>query len=93
MAMGPFATMDLSGNDVCYAIRKRQEVEGSGKANSELLDRVAEMGRYGQKTGAGFAMPPPIVPAPMTATLAISRGAVPAGMPSISAAFRSPAAI
>jgi len=54
MAMGPFATMDLSGNDVCYAIRKRQEAEGAGRPDSEILDRVAEMGRYGQKTGAGF---------------------------------------
>ena len=54
MAMGPFATMDLAGNDVGYAIRKRQAIERPGRAHSKIPDRVAEMGRLGQKTGAGF---------------------------------------
>jgi len=54
MAMGPFATMDLAGNDIGYAIRQRLIVERPDRANSKIPDRVAELGRYGQKTGAGF---------------------------------------
>jgi 3-hydroxyacyl-CoA dehydrogenase len=54
MAMGPFATMDLAGNDIGHGIRKRQAVERPDRINSKIPDRVAEKGRYGQKTGAGF---------------------------------------
>jgi len=54
MAMGPFATMDLAGNDIGLAIRKRRAIEQPDRPYSKIPDRVAELGRYGQKTGAGY---------------------------------------
>jgi len=53
MAMGPFAVMDLAGMDVGYRIRKRQG-RPEGKRYSAIADKVVEMGRHGQKTGAGI---------------------------------------
>jgi 3-hydroxyacyl-CoA dehydrogenase len=59
--MGPFATGDLAGLDVSYRIRKerRAKREASGappdpRRAPVLPDRIAEMGRHGQKTGAGW---------------------------------------
>jgi 3-hydroxyacyl-CoA dehydrogenase len=59
--MGPFATGDLAGLDVSYRIRKERQarLEAAGAAPdwrrySPLADRVVEMGRHGQKTGAGW---------------------------------------
>lgn len=47
-AMGPFAMSDLAGLDVGWRIRQ-------GKGMKEpIADRLCEMGRFGQKTGAGF---------------------------------------
>jgi 3-hydroxyacyl-CoA dehydrogenase len=46
--MGPFAMGDLAGLDVGWRIRK-----GKG-AKSPVADRLCEMGRFGQKTGAGY---------------------------------------
>jgi 3-hydroxyacyl-CoA dehydrogenase len=46
--MGPFAMGDLAGLDVGWRIRK-----GKG-AKSAVADRLCEMGRFGQKTGAGY---------------------------------------
>jgi 3-hydroxyacyl-CoA dehydrogenase len=46
--MGPFAMGDLAGLDVGWRIRK-----GTG-AKSAVADRICEMGRFGQKTGAGY---------------------------------------
>jgi 3-hydroxyacyl-CoA dehydrogenase len=54
MAMGPLATMDLAGNDIGYAIRKRRAVEQPDRPYSQIPDLIAELGRYGQKTGAGW---------------------------------------
>jgi 3-hydroxyacyl-CoA dehydrogenase len=55
MAMGPFATGDLAGLDVGWRIRKEyRHLEKPGIRQPFADDRVCEMGRYGQKTGAGW---------------------------------------
>jgi len=48
LPMGPFAMSDLAGLDVGWRIRK-----GKG-LKSPVADRLCEMGRFGQKTGAGY---------------------------------------
>jgi 3-hydroxyacyl-CoA dehydrogenase len=53
-AMGPFRMGDLAGNDIGWAIRKRRAVEKPGLRYSRTADLLCEMGRYGQKTGAGW---------------------------------------
>ncbi len=54
-AMGPCATSDLAGLDVGWRIRKGQPKPPPGERYSGAVgDRLAEMGRYGQKTSAGF---------------------------------------
>jgi 3-hydroxyacyl-CoA dehydrogenase len=53
-AMGPFRMGDLAGNDIGWAIRKRRYVEKPGMRYSRTADLLCEMGRYGQKTGAGW---------------------------------------
>jgi 3-hydroxyacyl-CoA dehydrogenase len=69
-AMGPFRMGDLAGNDIGWAIRKRRYVEKPGMKYSASADRLCELGRYGQKTGAGWydyvpgkrdAIPSPVV--------------------------------
>ena len=69
-AMGPFRMGDLAGNDIGWAIRKRRYVEKPGLRYSRTADLLCEMGRYGQKTGAGWydyapgkrdAVPSPVV--------------------------------
>ena len=54
--MGPFRMFDLAGLDVGWRIRKRRLAEGklSAVRDSEIGDRLCELGRYGQKTGAGI---------------------------------------
>jgi 3-hydroxyacyl-CoA dehydrogenase len=54
LAMGPFRMGDLAGNDIGWAIRKRRYVEQPGMRYSKTADLLCEMGRYGQKTGAGW---------------------------------------
>ena len=54
VAMGPFRVGDLVGNDVSWAIRKRRRAERSDFKASTLPDRLCELGRLGQKTGAGW---------------------------------------
>ncbi len=70
MAMGPFRMGDLAGNDIGWAIRKRRYLEKPGMRYSRTADLLCEMGRYGQKTGAGWydyvpgkrdAIPSPVV--------------------------------
>jgi len=53
--MGPFAMGDLAGLDVGWRIRKRRHAEKppSGRY-SKVADALCELGRYGQKTGAGY---------------------------------------
>jgi 3-hydroxyacyl-CoA dehydrogenase len=70
MAMGPFRMGDLAGNDVGWYIRKRRYVEKPDIRYSKTADLLCEMGRFGQKTGAGWydyvpgkrdAIPSPVV--------------------------------
>ncbi len=69
-AMGPFRMGDLAGNDIGWAIRKRRYVEKPDMKYSASADKLCELGRYGQKTGAGWydyqagkrdAIPSPVV--------------------------------
>src|SRR6266849_5654067 len=48
LPMGPFAMSDMAGLDVGWRIRK-----GLG-TTSAVADRICELGRFGQKTGAGY---------------------------------------
>ncbi len=54
MAMGPNTVGDLAGLDIGYHARR----EWSGRPDDlrfyRVSDRLAELGRYGQKTGRGF---------------------------------------
>jgi 3-hydroxyacyl-CoA dehydrogenase len=70
MAMGPLATGDLAGLDVGWRIRKEyRHLEKPGVRQPFAEDRLCELGRYGQKTGAGWyqydsqrhATPDPVV--------------------------------
>jgi len=55
MAMGPLAVGDLGGLDVAYRIRKEyRHLEKLGARQPFLEDRLVEMDRLGQKTGAGW---------------------------------------
>jgi 3-hydroxyacyl-CoA dehydrogenase len=45
---------DLAGNDVGWYIRKRRYVEKPKLRYSKTADLLCEMGRFGQKTGAGW---------------------------------------
>ncbi|MBL8305405.1 MAG: enoyl-CoA hydratase/isomerase family protein [Rubrivivax sp.] len=54
MAMGPFRMGDLAGNDIGWAIRKRRYVEKPHMRYSKTADLLCELGRFGQKTGAGW---------------------------------------
>jgi 3-hydroxyacyl-CoA dehydrogenase len=53
-AMGPFRMSDLAGNDIGWAIRKRRYQEQPDMRYPRVADRLCEMGRFGQKTGAGW---------------------------------------
>jgi 3-hydroxyacyl-CoA dehydrogenase len=53
MAMGPFRTMDLAGQDIGWNIRARRARTQPERPYSQFLDRIYELGRLGQKTGAG----------------------------------------
>ncbi len=53
-AMGPFRMGDLAGNDIGWAIRKRRAVERADMKYSRTADKLCELGRFGQKTGAGW---------------------------------------
>jgi 3-hydroxyacyl-CoA dehydrogenase len=68
--MGPFRMGDLAGNDVGWYIRKRRYQERPDMKYPRLMDKVCELGRFGQKTGAGMyryqpgkrdALPDPII--------------------------------
>lgn len=52
--MGPFRMSDLAGNDIGWYIRKRRYVEKPEVVYSRTADLLCEMGRFGQKTGAGW---------------------------------------
>jgi len=54
MAMGPLAMGDMAGLDIGWEIRKRRTIERPDFIYSKVGDKVAELGRYGQKTGKGW---------------------------------------
>jgi 3-hydroxyacyl-CoA dehydrogenase len=55
MAMGPLATGDLAGLDVGWRIRKEyRHLQKPGVRQPFCEDNLCELGRYGQKTGAGW---------------------------------------
>ena len=54
-AMGPFAVGDLAGLDVSWRIRQhRAKTRPAEERYSPIADRICELGRFGQKTGAGW---------------------------------------
>ena len=54
MAMGPLTMGDMAGLDIGWEIRKRRYVERPNFRYSKVGDKIAELGRYGQKTGKGW---------------------------------------
>lgn len=55
MSMGPLAVSDLAGLDVGWRIRKEHaHLRRPGRPEFAVADRLCEMGRFGQKTGAGW---------------------------------------
>jgi len=55
LAMGRFAMSDLAGLDISWASRKRAAATRPAHLRySKVADRLCEMGRFGQKAGAGF---------------------------------------
>jgi 3-hydroxyacyl-CoA dehydrogenase len=84
MAMGPFAVGDLAGLDVGWRIRKEyRHLEKPGVRQPMAGDRLCELGRFGQKTGAGwykYDQNRRAIPDPEVARLA-RRWAVEAGIP------------
>jgi 3-hydroxyacyl-CoA dehydrogenase len=52
--VGPFAVNDMSGLDVSYDTRKRRAAADPDYRGLPITDRLVEMGRKGQKTGAGW---------------------------------------
>jgi 3-hydroxyacyl-CoA dehydrogenase len=68
--MGPYAMSDMAGLDVGWRNRKAKfDRLTKREQENKILDKICEMGRYGQKTGAGFykydekrnATPDPII--------------------------------
>jgi 3-hydroxyacyl-CoA dehydrogenase len=53
-AMGPFRVGDLAGLDIGWATRKRKAAEAGVPHVPTVADRLCELGRFGQKTGAGW---------------------------------------
>jgi 3-hydroxyacyl-CoA dehydrogenase len=69
-AMGPFRVADLAGNDIGWSIRKGHYEKNPKLKQPNIGDKICELGRFGQKTGAGFykyeagrrdAIPDPLV--------------------------------
>jgi 3-hydroxyacyl-CoA dehydrogenase len=57
MPVGPFGMQDIAGIDVGWRIRQFLKSQGRTRAEgpqSAVPDRLYELGRYGQKTGAGW---------------------------------------
>ena len=50
--MGPFAVGDLAGLDIGW--RSRKDHGDSGRPEARIADALCELGRFGQKTGAGW---------------------------------------
>jgi 3-hydroxyacyl-CoA dehydrogenase len=57
LPVGPFAMQDIAGIDVGTRIRRHLAAMGKTRADgpqSEVPDRLFDLGRYGQKTSAGW---------------------------------------
>ena len=55
MPMGPFQMADLAGLDIGWQIRKHQAANRPAHLRySPIADRICELGRFGQKTKAGW---------------------------------------
>ena len=57
MPMGPFAMADLAGVDVGVKIRRERKLAGTlvdDPRDGVIAEKIVDMGRCGQKTGAGF---------------------------------------
>ncbi len=55
LPMGPFTMSDMAGLDIGWAIRKRRAgIRPKDERYSPIADKICEMGRFGQKTGAGY---------------------------------------
>ena len=54
LAMGPNAMMDLAGIDVGYLIRREHPLSEERRRLYRVTDKISELGRHGQKTGAGY---------------------------------------
>ena len=54
LAMGPNAMMDMAGIDVGYRIRREHTFTAERMRLYRATDAISEMGRHGQKTGAGY---------------------------------------
>jgi 3-hydroxyacyl-CoA dehydrogenase len=52
--MGPFAVGDLAGLDIGAEGRKRRLAANPNYRTLPIADKLVELGRYGQKTGAGW---------------------------------------
>ena len=58
-AMGPFAVADLSGLDIAWRTRQRLAPTRDPQTRySDVLDRLCEAGRFGQKSGKGWYVYP-----------------------------------
>lgn len=54
-AMGPFAVSDLAGLDIGWLTRRREdETRPKTERYTDIPDRLYDLGRLGQKTGAGW---------------------------------------
>jgi 3-hydroxyacyl-CoA dehydrogenase len=55
-AMGPYAVGDLAGLDIGWARRKRlaPTLDSNKRYAGTIADELCELGRFGQKTGAGW---------------------------------------
>lgn len=56
--MGGCRVMDLAGQDIGWAIRKRRAKAQPDRPYSKIPDRLCEMGRFGRKTGKGYYLYP-----------------------------------
>ena len=54
MAMGIFAVDDMAGLDVAWRVRQEHPPFAAGMRQPLVADVLCEMGRFGQKTGAGW---------------------------------------
>jgi 3-hydroxyacyl-CoA dehydrogenase len=68
-AMGPFRVGDLAGLDIGWATRKRKAAEAGVPHEPTIADKICELDRFGQKSGAGWYRYEPGVREPQTDAL------------------------